>query len=76
MFIDKNPINYEQLFSELTPKLLLDHCWKVLDLIHWEISEIQEFTIEKILKILSMKMDTIDNPYYRRQCIQGTKSCE
>ncbi len=69
-----NSMNYEHLFSELTPKLLLDHYWRILDLIEWEIDDLQDFTEKEILKILSKKADSIDNPHFQRTCLRAQKN--
>jgi len=55
-------MKYENILSKLSPKVLLDHYWIILDLIEWELSIASpEFTVDDILKLLSEKSSRIDN---------------
>jgi len=71
-------MKYENILSKLSPKVLLDHYWMILDLIEWwEFSTASlEFTVDGILKHLSEEQSRIDNPNYRRECIRAQKVVE
>ncbi len=69
-------MKYENILSKLSPKVLLDHYWMILDLIEWELYMAPEFTVDDILKHLSEKQSRIDYPYYRRKCIKAQKVVE
>ncbi len=71
-------MRYEQILANLSPKVLLDHYWEILDLIDWRLSfstSSQEFTIDEIMTALSRDLN-IDNPYYRRKLIRVQKVLE
>jgi len=79
MLVGKYPcsMKYGQILSSLSPKVLLDDYWMILDLIEWEFPIASlEFTTDDILKLLSEKLSRIDNPYYRRECIRAQKVVE
>ncbi|HEX59976.1 MAG TPA: hypothetical protein ENF26_07515 [Methanomicrobia archaeon] len=71
-------MKYEDVLSKLSPKVLLDHYWTILDLIErWELTTFSpKFTVEGILRHLSEEQSRIDNLYYRRKCIRAQKVAE
>lgn len=68
-------MKYEDILSKLSPKVLLDHYWTILDLIEWRgFTTSPKFTMDNILERLSEKQT--NNPYHRRKYIRAQKVAE
>ena len=66
-------VKYMDILSELSPKVLLDHYWTVLETINTSFSIYSKFATQDISKYFLNKISSANNSYYLRNYIRAQK---